>query len=245
SPDFAKVMAAAEEVHSLSDGHFDVTSGPLIELWGFGAPASRTAPPSEADIAAQMASIGQSRHLEVGPNTLRKSNPETEIYLSSIGKGFGVDAVGDALRGLGIDDFMVEIGGDLLTAGLNPDGNSWQIGIETPNLFDSSVQRVVAVSGQGLATSGDYRNYFESNGQRYSHILDAATGRPITHETASATVITENAMLADAWATAMLILGSDTGRQLADALDLPVLFIDRDGDGFTTKASARFDALAA
>ncbi|MEO1704550.1 MAG: FAD:protein FMN transferase, partial [Pseudomonadota bacterium] len=91
----------------------------------------------------------------------------------------------------------------------------------------------------------DYRNYFEEDGQRYSHILDAATGKPITHSTASATVVTENAMLADAWATAMLILGSETGLKLADALEMPVLFIDRDGDEFATKSSAAFAALAA
>ncbi|MEM6727258.1 MAG: FAD:protein FMN transferase [Pseudomonadota bacterium] len=245
SPPFARVMAAAEEVHTLSDGHFDVTAGPLIDLWGFGATGTGTATPSDAAIAAALETTGQSRHIGVGQNTLSKSTAETQVYLSSIGKGYGVDAVGAALADLGIEDFLVEIGGDLLTAGVNPDGTPWQIGIETPDAFDRSVSQVVGVSGKGLATSGDYRNYFEEDGQRFSHILDAKTGRPITHRTASATVVTENAMLADAWATAMLILGSETGGQLADALDMPVLFIDRTDAGFSTLPSRAYAEMTA
>ncbi|MEL7300636.1 MAG: FAD:protein FMN transferase [Pseudomonadota bacterium] len=244
SPEFAAVMAAAEEVHTLSDGRFDVTTGPLIDLWGFGAKDVSSRIPTDAAIAAAREATGQARAITVGAGSLTKSDPAAEVYLSAIGKGYGVDAIGEALAGLGVEDFMVEIGGDLLTAGVNPDGNPWQIGIETPEAL-SGVQQVVGVTGMGLATSGDYRNYFERDGQRYSHILDASTGRPITHTTASATVVTENAMLADAWATAMLILGSETGLELANALNMPVLFIDRDGDGFSTAASAAFQTLAA
>lgn len=243
SPAFAEVMAAAGEVSELSDGRFDVTTGPLIDLWGFGA-KPQAGIPADAAILAALETTGQARHISVGAGSLTKATAEAEVYLSSIGKGYGVDAIGEALAGLGIEDFMIEIGGDLLTAGVNPDGNPWQIGIETPTAL-SGVQHVVGVTGMGLATSGDYRNYFEEDGQRYSHILDAATGKPITHSTASATVVTENAMLADAWATAMLILGSETGLKLADALEMPVLFIDRDGDEFATKSSAAFAALAA
>ncbi|MEM6896307.1 MAG: FAD:protein FMN transferase [Pseudomonadota bacterium] len=247
SPEFERVMAAAEEVHGLSGGHFDVTTGPLIDLWGFGAGPGSNTMPSDAAIAAALETTGQARHISVDAGALTKAAPGAQVYLSAIGKGHGVDAIGEALQTLGIEDFMVEIGGDLLTAGVNPDGNPWKIGIETPNPFDRSVQKVVSVSGQGLATSGDYRNYFERDGVRYSHILNAKTGRPITHRTASATVLTENAMLADAWATAMLILGSETGLNVADALDMPVLFIDRDAatDGFVTRPSDSFAALTA
>jgi len=247
SPEFAKVMAAAQEVHALSGGHFDVTAGPLIELWGFGAPTGADVVPNPEAIAAARESVGQKRLITVGATSLQKAHLETQVYLSAIGKGYGVDAIGEALQSLGIEDFLVEIGGDLLTAGVNPDGDPWQIGIETPDAYDRGVQRIVSVSGQGLATSGDYRNYFERDGARYSHILDAGTGRPITHRTASATVLTENAMLADAWATAMLILGSETGLNVADALDMAVLFIDRevDIDGFVTRPSARFQAMVA
>ncbi|MEM1232580.1 MAG: FAD:protein FMN transferase [Pseudomonadota bacterium] len=241
SPGFAEVMAAAQEVKSLTDGHFDVAVGALIDAWGFGAAANPETMPTQGDIAAAMATLGD---VEVAPRMLRKASPDTRVYLSSIGKGYGVDAIGAALADLGIEDYMVEIGGDLVTAGRNPDGNPWQIGVETPTAL-SGVQQVLGVSGKGLATSGDYRNYFERDGKRYSHILDAATGRPITHNTASATVVTENAMLADAWSTAMLILGSETGLALADALDIAVLFIDRSGDGFDERLSAAMETLTA
>ncbi|MEM8627246.1 MAG: FAD:protein FMN transferase, partial [Pseudomonadota bacterium] len=247
SAEFAQVMAAAEEVHTLSGGQFDVTTGPLIEAWGFGARNPGDALPSDSVIEAALRASGQAKQITVGTGTLRKANSDTQIYLSAIGKGFGVDAVGNALRGLGLDNFMVEIGGDMVTAGVNPDGNPWQIGIETPDAYDRTIQRIVGISDMGLATSGDYRNYFEVDGQRYSHILDATTGRPITHKTASATVLTENAMLADAWATGMLALGSETGLELADALDMAVLFIDRadDGAGFVTRPSRAYVQVTA
>ena len=139
--------------------------------------------------------------------TVEKTNSDAQVYLAGIGKGYGADHVGRAIEALGITDYLVEIGGDLYTAGRNPEGLPWQIGIEAPNIADRRVLEVVGVSGLGLASSGDYRNYFEEDGQRYSHLVDPATGRPVTHKTASATVLAENAMLADAWSTAMLILG--------------------------------------
>ncbi|MEM1373104.1 MAG: FAD:protein FMN transferase [Pseudomonadota bacterium] len=241
SPALSEVMAAAGEVKALSDGHFDVAAGGLIDAWGFGAGVRSDALPSDPEITTALATVAD---IKVAPGLLQKETAETQVYLSSIGKGYGVDAIGAALAGLGVEDFMVEIGGDLVTAGVNPDGNAWQIGVETPTAL-SGVQQVLGVSGKGLATSGDYRNYFERDGARYSHILDAATGRPITHNTASATVVTENAMLADAWSTAMLILGTETGLALADALDIAVLFIDRDGDSFVTQSSAAMETLTA
>jgi thiamine biosynthesis lipoprotein len=144
---------------------------------------------------------------------------------------------------------MVEIGGDLYAAGMNPDGQPWQIGVETPDALRRGVQRVVSVSGYGMATSGDYRNYFEQDGIRYSHIIDAGTGRPVTHTTASVTVLAENAMLADGWATAMLALGKERGLAVAEELGLAVLFIERDQSAealqFISAASARFTELQA
>ncbi|MEL6915383.1 MAG: FAD:protein FMN transferase [Pseudomonadota bacterium] len=244
SPALSNVLTAAADVHSLSDGQFDVSTGPLIDLWGFGAKKGAMGIPTEQEVQSALALSGQGRVIALADGTVTKLNPSVELYLSAIGKGYGVDAIGHALAALGVEDFMVEIGGDLLTAGVNPDGAPWQIGIETPSAL-AGVQQVVGVTGMGLATSGDYRNYFERDGVRYSHILDAKTGRPISHRTASATVVTENAMLADAWATAMLILGSETGLELADALDMPALFIDREGDGFKASASSAFETLTA
>merc|ERR1712065_7721 len=134
--------------------------------------------------------------------------------------GYGVDVVAAAVETWGITDYMVEIGGDLYTSGNNPDGQPWQIGIEAPFAGSREVHQVASVSGFGLATSGDYRNFFEQGGVRYSHIIDPTTGYPITHNTVSATV------LADALATAMLTLDRDRGMEIAEARNMAVVFIE-------------------
>ncbi|WP_460272960.1 FAD:protein FMN transferase [Celeribacter sp. ULVN23_4] len=249
SPELEHVMLAAEHVHDATDGRFDVTVGPLIDLWGFGATGTRADTPNDAQIADAMACCGQSRSLKVENGALKKLNPGAEVYLSAIGKGFGVDQVARTLKSFGITDYMVEIGGDLYTAGRNPDGKPWQIGIETPEAFDRGVAQIVAVSDMGVATSGDYRNFFDYDGTRYSHIIDATTGRPVTHDTASVTVMTENAMLADAWATALLVLGRERGLEIANERDMAVLFIDhtmKDGEhSHASYASDKFVSLTA
>ncbi|WP_252737858.1 FAD:protein FMN transferase [Citreicella sp. C3M06] len=247
SPELAGVIAAAQQVHDGSNGRFDVTVGPLLDLWGFGAGKTRSDAPSDAEIAEALACCGQADSIEVNGNALRKLRPEAEIYVSAIGKGYGIDRVAQTLAGFGLTDYMVEVGGDIYTAGLNPEGKAWQIGIETPDAYDRGVMKVVGVSDMGMATSGDYRNFFEQDGVRYSHILDATTGRPVTHKTASVTVMTDNAMLADAWATALLVLGREEGLKIANDRDMAVLFLERGdaaGDVVAT-ASDRFTALTA
>ena len=242
SPALATVLQAAQDVHLGSDGRFDVTVGPLIDLWGFGAGAAEPHIPSEADIAAALARTGQARVMTLDGGSVQKSVPAAEIYLSAIGKGHGVDRVAEAIRAFGVTDFMVEIGGDLYAAGRNPAGTPWQIGIESPVAGDRALHQVADLSGMGMATSGDYRNFFEVDGQRYSHIIDPATGRPILHDTVSATVMAENAMLADAWATAMLVLGRARGLEIAEDLGLAVAFIERGvlriASGLNRKGSA-------
>ncbi|MCA0918743.1 FAD:protein FMN transferase [Pseudooceanicola nanhaiensis] len=246
SPALAMVMNSANEVHKASDGRFDVTVGPLIDLWGFGSTGVAPHIPSDADIADAMTRSGQERVLTLNGNTLTKSAQGAEIYLSAIGKGYGVDRVAKAVHDLGLKDFMVEIGGDLYASGRNPDGMPWQIGIESPVAGDRALHSVAHVSGLGMATSGDYRNFFEDGDTRYSHIIDPTTGRPITHHTVSTTVLTENAMMADAWATAMLVVGRERGMEIAEERGLAVVFIDREpGKGFTTTASSRYTSLQA
>ncbi len=246
SAPLARLMQAAEDVHLASDGRFDTTMGPLIELWGFGAPGAQ-AMPGDAALESARARSGHRNTLSVGSGTLQKTRPDTQVYLAAIGKGYGADHIGNALQDIGISDFMVEIGGDLFASGRNPDGQPWQIGIETPDSGTGGLYDVVGVSGLGLASSGDYRNYFEQDGTRYSHVIDPATGRPITHKTASATILAQNAMLADAWATAMLILGRERGLEIAEAHDIAVLFIERDADAsdlrFRSAQSSRYKAL--
>lgn len=245
SSDLATVVQAAEGVHMASDGMFDVTVGGLVDLWGFGAGANGAGVPSETSIAAALETTGQSSLLRVDGSAFEKTADSAEIYLSSIGKGYGVDVLAQAVESFGITDYMVEIGGDLYTSGNNPDGQPWQIGIETPVAGSRDVHQVASVSGFGLATSGDYRNFFEQGGVRYSHIIDPTTGYPITHNTVSATVLTDNAMLADAWATAMLTLGRDRGMEIAEARDMAVVFIENADGAMITSASSRFNALQA
>lgn len=246
SPELAEVMQASEEVFAASQGRFDTTMGPLIELWGFGAAGTKSMPTAD-EITQAQARSGHSSTLSMSEGRLAKTQPDTQVYLAAIGKGFGADQVGRALEGLGITDYMVEIGGDLYAAGKNPDGMPWQIGIEKPAALSGGVLDVVGISGLGLASSGDYRNYFEQDGARFSHVIDPVTGRPITHKTASATVLADNAMLADAWATAMLILGRERGLEIAEAQNLAVLFVERDAEArdlrFKTAASSRFNTL--
>ncbi|WP_246149746.1 FAD:protein FMN transferase [Tritonibacter litoralis] len=248
SPELAQVMEAAAFVNQASGGRFDTTVGPLIELWGFGAPGAQSMP-SEGAVADARAKSGHENTLRIGAGTLQKTQADAQIYLAAIGKGYGADHVGRALEQLGVNDYLVEIGGDLYAAGRNPDGLPWQIGIEAPNAADRGVLGVVGLSGLGLASSGDYRNYFEVDGQRYSHLIDPATGRPVDHKTASATVLAENAMLADAWSTAMLILGRERGLEVAAQHGIAVQFAERDPSvtalQFKTYASEAFKTLAA
>ena len=202
---------------------------------------------ANAEVEHALSRSGHDKTLVLSGDRLAKSQSHAQVYLAAIGKGYGADVVGRALESFGINDYLVEIGGDLYASGKNPDGLPWQIGVETPDATGRGVMDVVGVSGMGLASSGDYRNYFEEDGKRYSHVIDPATGRPITHQTASATVIAENAMLADAWATAMLTLGRERGLEIARKENVAVLFIERDAaaGGFKTAASDRFDALTA
>ena len=179
SPQLADVVAAAQQVRDASVGQFDITLGPLIELWGFGAGNTASEIPDEATIAHALGGSGQGADINVGTRSLQKTDSQTRIYLSGIGKGHGVDRVAQALADLGLTDYMVEIGGDLFTAGRNPDGRPWQIGIEKPDVGLSGVERVANVSNLGMATSGDYRNYFEHEGRHYSHTVDPRTGQSV------------------------------------------------------------------
>ncbi|MBO6897731.1 MAG: FAD:protein FMN transferase [Shimia sp.] len=247
STDMLALLQAAQAVHETSDKQFDLTLGPLIDLWGFGAQKPIGRVPDASGVTAAMQTVGQSDALTLDGTTLKKSHDGTQMYLSAIGKGFGVDRLGDTIRSFGVTDFMVEIGGDIIASGKNAEGMPWQIAIETPDALQRSFLKVLGVSDRGMATSGDYRNYFEQDGTRYSHILNATTGRPVTHATASVTVLTENAMLADAWATALLVVGRERGMEIAERQNLAALFIDREVTSgkmrFKTYATDQFDSI--
>lgn len=243
SEDFASVMAIANEIHDASDGRFDVTLAPLIELWGFGTRTPEDAVPPPDDISEALDLVGQREVLSLNGTEMTKSVAGASVNLSAIAKGFGVDAVARTLSDAGISRYLVEIGGDLVTRGVNAEGNPWAIGIERPDASDRVVELIVPISGYGLATSGDYRNYFEVEGARYSHILDPTTGRPVTHHTTSVTVLAPNATMADGWATALLVVGAEEGVALAEEQELAVLFITREDGAFVTSATRAFSDL--
>lgn len=230
SDDLARVMTTAQAIHHASDGRFDTTIGPLIDLWGFGAGGMMAVPNSD-EIARALEASGQDKTIEVASGTVAKRQNDARIYLAGIGKGFGADRIGNVLETFGIADYLVEIGGDLYASGTNPDGLPWQIGIESPNPVDRSLAKVVRLAGMGLATSGDYRNFFEFDGQRFSHLIDPTTGYPVAHETTSATVLAADAMQADAWSTAMLVLGREHGLKVASDHGVAVHFIERSREG--------------
>lgn len=240
SKDFAAVLQQALELSEKSGGSFDITVGPLVNLWGFG-PEQRESEsiPSAADIEARRAFTGY-QHLAVRltPPAVKKSLPELNCDLSAIAKGFGVDKVADYLEGLGVKNYMVEIGGEVRVKGQSPTG-FWRIGVERPD-DPTGLQAVLEISNNAMATSGDYFNYFEKDGVRYSHTIDPRTGRPITHKLASVTVIHHSCTLADGLATAIDVMGPESGYEFALAQQLPVFMIVRDNTGFVEKMTPQF-----
>jgi thiamine biosynthesis lipoprotein len=242
------VVAEAQRVSALSDGAFDVTVGPLVDAWGFGPATRSPSPPSPEVIAGLRAYVGHEKlHIDPGDPAsaaLRKDHPSLRVDLSAIAKGYAVDLCADRLDALGLKDYMIEVGGEVRVRGLNPKGDPWRIGIERPGADPAQpVQRVISLPNLALATSGDYRNYYEHDGQRLSHTIDPRTGAPITHRLASVSVLAPLCMTADALATALNVLGPDAGFDLAQRHHIPALFLIRTDHGFDERASDAFNAL--
>lgn len=239
------VVSAGWDVSEASGGAFDMTVRPLVQAWGFGDGARVPGGPSEAELEALRARVGWVR-VRVEGDALVKSHPETVCDLSAIAKGYGVDAVSEDLVALGHLDHLVEIGGELYARGRKTDGEPWRVAIETPDAEARGVHDVLPLDGWGMATSGDYRNYYELDGARVSHTIDPREGRPIRHNLASVTVFHLETMWADAWATGLNVLGPEEGLAVADEQALAAYFIVRERDGtFTTFESRVFQALRA
>lgn len=235
SPAFAGVVETALDISALSDGAYDISLGPLIDLWGFGA-AEEVVAPTDEQIANLLARTGY-RHVEVDGQNLCKDIDDIQINLSSIAKGYGVDVVADYLSEQGIENFLVEIGGELYASGEKND-QPWTVGVENPaSQGGQSALLALPMENQAVATSGDYRNFFMLDGERYSHIIDARSGRPIHNQVASVSVIADSVTLADGWATALMAVGSEHAFQIADELGFAVLIIMRDGDEFEALAN--------
>ncbi|TGD73678.1 FAD:protein FMN transferase [Mangrovimicrobium sediminis] len=240
SDDFQQVLEAALAVGEGSEGAYDVTVGPLVNLWGFGPAPHTDEPPSPQRIEEVRQRVGQDKlELDVAGGRLRK---HADIYLdfSSIAKGFAVDKVVAWLESQGVHDYLVEVGGEMRLGGLSPRGDAWRVAIEQPDSEHFGVARAIKPGDAGVATSGDYRNFFEVDGVRYSHSIDPRSGYPVAHELVSVTVVHSNCMLADAWATALTVLGPEAAWSVAQAQGLAVYFIQRDGEGFASRYTDAF-----
>jgi thiamine biosynthesis lipoprotein len=242
SRETVEVVSRAREISELSDGAFDITVGPLVALWNFGAASKGEAEfqlPSEEQIKATLANVGyQKLELRMLPPAIRKSNGQLQIDLSAIAKGYAVDAIVDVLESNGCSSFMVEIGGEVRARGSRPDGEGWRIGIESPDPQARKVELIVPLHDQSMATSGDYRNFYRHEDKLYSHTIDPKTGRPVEHALTSCTVLNPDCASADALATTMLVLGPDAGKQWAEKHGVPVLmFVRSDGEIIRSQTS--------
>ena len=241
SPDTLAVVEAALRVSWLSAGAFDPTIGPLVDLWGFGPGGDLRVVPSRARIKAVLPTLGyRNVKTTASPPALGKVRSGIQVDLCGIAKGFGVDKVAEHLERIDVEYYLVEIGGELRGRGYSARGDVWRVGIEKPVGAYGTVQRVVRLGGQGLATSGDYRIFFEQDGARYSHILDARDGRPVDHGLASVTVIAPTAMQADALSTALMVLGPKAGLELALREGIAAFFVARKGNSYVETASPEF-----
>lgn len=243
----AELCAAIEqalEVSRQSNGAFDVTIGPLVNLWGFGPDGDVTEPPGDEELEAVMAAIGY-RNLKTRCDqpAVQKRNAGVYVDLSGWAKGYAVDELAALLEAYNLTNYLVEIGGELRVRGHNAEGLKWAIAVEAPSKTQRRPHAVLRVTDTSVATSGDYRNFFDHDGRHYSHTIDARTGKPISHPLAAVTVVSESAAYADAMATALLVLGPEEGLELAESLDLAGYFLVRGTQGTEEMTTRNFDLL--
>ena len=247
SADTLAVFRHALEISALTGGAFDVTVAPLVDAWGFGPAGRPAAFPDSGEIERLRARVGYRQlTLDAAASTIRKSHPAVRADLSALAKGYAVDQVAELLHGEQFASYLIEVGGEVRTRGDSARGDAWRVGIERPAPGPPALQRQLALRGLALATSGDYRNYFEVDGRRLSHTIDPRTGRPVAHALASASVLDALCVRADALATALEVLGPDDGFALAAEHGWAALLIGRRPDGaLYERETAAFRALAA
>jgi len=237
----ADLLSTALKVSEMTGGAFDVTVGPLVRLWGFGpgGEPARIPPGDELTKVADRIGYG---HLAVRPTppALRKDRPDVDIDVNAIAPGYAADRIVDFIASLGIEDYLVEVGGEVRARGRNHRGVPWRIGIERPQELGRSVQTGIEIGDMAVATSGDYRKFFEKDGRKYSHTIDPFTLRPVEHGLASVTVLHPSAAMADALATGLSVLGPDRGFAFAEEHGLPAYFLVHAGEGFRELATSAF-----
>ncbi|AGN84956.1 FAD:protein FMN transferase ApbE [Enterobacter sp. R4-368] len=242
----ADIVTTSLRVGEKTEGAMDITVGPLVNLWGFGPDKQPVKTPGQAQIDAAKARTGLA-HLTVinraGEQFLQKDLPDLFVDLSTVGEGYAADHLARLMEQEGIARYLVSVGGALASRGMNAQGQPWRVAIQKPTDRENVAQAVVDINGHGISTSGSYRNYYELDGKRISHIIDPRSGRPIQHALVSVTVIAPTALEADAWDTGLMVLGTEQAKEVVTREGLAVFMIIKDGDGFRTWISPQFSAF--
>jgi len=244
SNEFIKVLAEAQRISNITKGAYDITVGPLVNLWGFGPSFKAEDIPNKLEINKALYKVGYTNVIyNKKTNEIKKLKNDLYIDFSSIAKGYGVDVIAELLESEGYLNYMVEIGGEMRVRGVNSQGIKWRIAVEKPDSSKRAIHRVINVTDVAIATSGDYRNFFEKDGIQFSHTINPKTGQPVKHELASVTVLAKSSMTADAWATAFMVLGNKKGYDLAMQNNLAVLFLVKDGDEIKEVLTPEFQIM--
>lgn len=244
SNELVHVVAAAAELSAISGGAFDVTVGPLVNLWGFGPePAPAHIPDSrDIDRALQRIGYGYLEYRHDPPALLKRR--AIYVDLSAIAKGFAVDLVAERLEASGCSNYLVEVGGEVRAHGASPRGDPWRVGVEVPEPGSfAAVQRVLPIRDDAVATSGDYRNFIDLDGRRFSHTIDPRSGFPVDHGLASVTVVHASALWADGYATMLSVIGTEAGIEVAEREGLTALFVQRTENGFEERYTSGMQLL--
>lgn len=246
SSDLATVVDYALQVSRESGGTFDITVGPLVAAWGFGATGEPLELPDEQRLVELKAQVGHDKlQARLNPPALRKSASTIKVDLNGIAPGYAVDVMAERLRGLHLAHFMIDIGGEVRAQGRNARGELWRIAVEKPIDAEPEPYAIVQLDDAAVTTSGEYRHYYDRDGRRYSHTIDPRTGRPVEHSLASVVVIGPTSMYTDAWATAFNVLGTEAGRELARQRAMPVMFIDAVDGELVSVATPQFEPYLA
>ena len=236
-----EVLLASKKVYEETNGAFDITLGPLISRWGFNVEEYSEKVPSAEEVSNLLSEVGTDKlKFDLTNQCISKSLPQITINLSAIAKGYGVDRIATIVEQHGVTNYLVEIGGETKSKGVNPNGSAWRIAIERPVSVTQQKMLVVGLENTSIATSGDYRNYFEVDGKRFSHTIDPNTGYPVEHTLTSVSVIHPQNMYADAYATALTVLGTEKAYSFAQNHKLPVFLVAHDGDSLESKQSTQF-----
>ncbi len=242
----ADIVTTSLRIGAKTEGAMDITVGPLVNLWGFGPEQQPVQIPSQEQIDAMKAKTGL-QHLTVinkyHQQYLQKDLPDLYVDLSTVGEGYAADHLARLMEQEGISRYLVSVGGALNSRGMNGEGLSWRVAIQKPTDKENAVQAVVDINGHGISTSGSYRNYYELDGKRLSHVIDPQTGRPIEHNLVSVTVIAPTALEADAWDTGLMVLGPDKAKEVVRREGLAVYMITKEGDNFKTWMSPQFKSF--